>query len=337
MDNIKVSKHKILNYIQSLLLLVTLSGILSSVAYLVGGSLFAWITLAAAGGLYLITPAASPWIAMKYYRGREIGWQDAPVLKQIVQTLSEKAGLSRPPALFYLPSRQMAAFAVGSKGNAAIAVSAGILNALSRKETSGVLGHEISHIRNNDMQVMSLARVVGSVTRFMSMAGQALLILQIPLILMTEYRISFMALALLIFAPVISGLIELALSRVREFSADLGSAELLGDPEPLASALSKIEYSHRSVFERIFRPVRNRKSLSFLMTHPPTRERIKRLMAMKKSSDQKLSFPERSERYFETERSRLPEQIIYRYPQRIVRREPARGYYRRNNIQLKII
>jgi heat shock protein HtpX len=281
MNNKVISKHKLSNLLQSLLLIVTLSGILSSVAYLLGGKTMAWFALFASVILYLLNKGASPWVAMKYFRGREIGPSEAPELNHIVKVLSDRAGLERVPKLFYLSGNKIAAFAVGSKDNAAIAVSRGLLNSLTTKETAGVLGHEISHIRNNDMQVMSFAQVVGNITRTLSLIGQALLVFQIPLIIMSEYRINFFALALLIFAPFISGVIQLALSRVREFSADLGSAELLGDPEPLVSALSKIENSNISIFERFFSTVQAKSGSTFLMTHPPIQERVKRLMGMK--------------------------------------------------------
>jgi len=143
-----------------------------------------------------------------------------------------------------------------------------------------VLAHEVSHIRNNDMLVMSIADLISRLTSLLSLFGQFLLLLNLPLILLTNVSINWFAIFLLVFAPNLSSLAQLGLSRVREYNADLGAARLTADPRGLASALVKIGQYSGSFFEKIMMPSRRIPVPSLLRTHPLTEDRVQRLMAL---------------------------------------------------------
>ena len=157
----------------------------------------------------------------------------------------------------------------------------GLLRELDPRELVGVLAHEVSHIRNNDLRVMGLADLFSRATGLLSFLGQLLLLLNLPLILIAEVAINWWAIALLVFAPSLSALAQLALSRTREFDADLNAARLTGDPDGLASALRKLEYIQGGWLERIFLPGRRAPQPSVLRTHPATDERVARLAQLK--------------------------------------------------------
>jgi heat shock protein HtpX len=169
------------------------------------------------------------------------------------------------------------AFAVGSPEHSAIGITAGLLRGLDRRELAGVLAHEISHIRRRDTWVMSLADLITRATHGLSVIGQVLLLLNFPLLLMGALTVPWTAVLLLILAPTLSGLLQLALSRAREYDADLGAVELTGDPRGLASALGRLERLNAGWIERIFLPGRRVPDPSLLRTHPSTAERIRRL------------------------------------------------------------
>ncbi len=172
----------------------------------------------------------------------------------------------------------MNAFSVGNSDKSIIALSEGMLSVLSFKEIAGVLGHEISHIKNNDTNVLTFADISYRLTNVLSLLGQLLLLISLPLIIFTGLRIDFVPIVSLIAAPILSLLLQLALSRVREFNADIGSAMLLGEPEPLVSALLKMESYGTSFWESILYPKKRIEGSFLLKTHPSTNERVKRLL-----------------------------------------------------------
>ena len=170
------------------------------------------------------------------------------------------------------------AFATGTRKNALIGITDGILRALNRSEIAALLAHEISHIKNNDVRVMRIADMISRVTHFLSAIGQLLLLINLPLVFSGQGNISWLAIAILIFAPNIAALMQLGLSRAREYDADLGAAELTQNPRALASALQKIERLHAGFVQRIILPGRKIPEPSLLRTHPHTSDRIERLM-----------------------------------------------------------
>ena len=184
----------------------------------------------------------------------------------------------------------MNAFVVGSEDNAAICLTEGILQHLHLRELTGILGHEIAHIKNNDLQVMRLAEIVGKITHSLSAIGHILLLLSLPAFLAGALHYSSVLLLILILAPILSLLLQLALSRIREFAADLGSAQLTGDAYGLISALRKIDGYHRGFWRSILLPTWNHQP-SLLRTHPPTHERIERLIALGSKAKQPYTLP----------------------------------------------
>lgn len=275
------TRHAWRNRLQSLLLLAAMAGFVALLGLLLWGPDGMLMLLMVGVIGLLFGPAFSPWVVMRMYGARRLAPAQAPALAGLVRQLAERAGLEHQPELYYVPSRLLNAFAVGSQRQAAIAVTDGLLSHLNRRELAGVLAHEISHIRSNDLRVMGLADLFSRTTSLLSLMGQFLLLLNLPLLLFSLATINWFAILLLIFAPSLSALTQLALSRTREFDADLNAVRLTGDPEGLARALAKIEQVQGGWLERIFLPGRRVPEPSLLRTHPPTEVRIRRLQALR--------------------------------------------------------
>jgi heat shock protein HtpX len=269
-------KNKFYNTIQSLILVFSLAAILGIVGWLLGGMLFALSAIAAMLLLYMFAPKMSPFVIFRMLRGRPLSYREAPHLYAIMESLAQRAALPSVPILYYFPADVMNAFTVGSPGDAAIAVSGGLLRRLNRSEIKAVLAHEISHIRSNDMRITGFADLANRLTHGLSFFGQLLLIVNLPLIMAGNFNFNWTAILLLIFAPTISALLQLALSRTREYNADIGAVELMGDPEALATALAKIENHGEALLKYLPWIVKPHSQL--LRTHPPTNERIRRLL-----------------------------------------------------------
>lgn len=278
MDRSRLAAHKLGNALQSLLLVGTLALLLGLLAWILGGPSFVLLALAAVGVLYLANPVASPRLVLSLYRGRLLATWEAPDLYALMAELARRAGLPRVPRLFYVPSRAMNAFATGSRGDSAVAVSDGLLRGLDARELAGVLAHEVSHIANGDVQTMAFADLVSRIATLLSLAGQVLLFVGLPVMLAGGVAVPWIGILVLLLAPTLSALVQLALSRNREYDADLGAAELTGDPLGLASALARLERVQGRLWERILLPDRRVPDPSLLRTHPDTGERIARLM-----------------------------------------------------------
>lgn len=172
------------------------------------------------------------------------------------------------------------AFAVGNQVEAAVAVTDGLLRILPPRELAGVLGHELAHIRHNDLRVMVTADAVARVTSTFARIGFLVLIFGFPAFLMGGFRAPWLvAGAVLFLAPMVAVFLQLALSRSREFNADLGAVELTRDPRGLALALERIERVARGGWLRrwLGNPA-DRGQPAWLRTHPPTEERVARLL-----------------------------------------------------------
>ena len=274
-------RHALVNRLQSLLLLMVMAGFLSLLGWLLwGGEGIFWLLLL---GLVLLSfnPVASPWLIMRMYRATPLAQVQAPTLHSGLQELARRAGFVRTPKLFYVPSSTATAFTVGGRNDAAIAVTDGLLRILEMREIVGVLAHEVSHVRSNDMWVMGMADLFSRMTSLLSLLGKFFLLLSLPLVLVSDASINWLAILLLILAPNLSALAQLGLSRTREYHADLSAAGLTGDPEGLASALTRIEQRSGSFLERLFLPGRRIPEPSLLRTHPPTEERVRRLLALR--------------------------------------------------------
>lgn len=280
MDIQLAQRHRALNRLQSAFLLLAMGALLALVGWLFAGPLGLVWSLVLAAGLAVLSPSFSPRFILRMYRARALSPDQVPGLYRLVGELSRRAGLGRAPRLFYVSSPVLNAFALGHSGQSWLVVSEGILRKLTPRELTGVLAHEISHIRHNDTTVMGLADLFSRLTGVLSTAGQFLLLFNLPLVIFSDYHINWWAILVLITAPIVSSLIQLALSRAREYQADISAAELTGDPDGLASALSKIELYQNSVLEQIVMPGRGVPEPSILRTHPHTRDRLERLRSL---------------------------------------------------------
>jgi len=276
-------RHRLINAVQSLLLLAMMAAILAALGSIVAGGGGALLALGLGALLVAVNPGLSPRLILRLYGARALRPEEAPDLHSILELLAARAELPAVPALHYVPSSIINAFAVGSRRRSAIAVTDGLLRALSAREVAGVLAHEVSHVRHNDMWVMGLADLFSRLTQIFSSLGQMLLLLNLPLLLLGAATVSWTAVLILILAPTASAVIQLALSRTREYDADLGAAELTGDPRALASALARMERYQGRLFEQILFPGRRVPDPSLLRTHPPTEERIRRLLELEQA------------------------------------------------------
>ena len=179
----------------------------------------------------------------------------------------------------------MNAFSVGRPGEAAITLSDGLLRHLDRRELIGVMAHEMAHIANNDLRLHALADMLTRVSSLLSFLGQVLILLYLPLMILMDTWVPVLPILVLLLAPSALSLLQLALSRTREFNADLGAARLTGDPQGLASALGKLESSQGSLWETLFLPGRRVPAPSILRTHPHTGERVRRLREIAGTQD----------------------------------------------------
>ena len=273
------ARHRWLNRLQTALLVLTLLGIAAVAGSLLLGDGGLWLALAAAGFTLLLEPAAASGLTLRLYGARPLHPDEAPDLWAVLRELAARAGLPAVPVPHYVPSGVVNAFATGSKHHAAIALTDGLLRSLTPRELTGVLGHEIAHIANEDLRVMGLADSISRLTHLLALLGQLAIVLSLPALLLGVMEVNWPALLLLAVAPQLALLAQLGLSRVREFDADRLAAELTGDPHGLASALAKIERVSRS-WRVWLLPGWGNPEPSWLRTHPATAERIERLLEL---------------------------------------------------------
>ena len=273
------ARHRWLNRLQTALLVLTLPGIAAVAGSLLLGDGGLWLALAAAGFTLLLEPAAASGLTLRLYGARPLYPDEAPDLWAVLRELAARAGLPAVPVPHYVPSGVVNAFATGSKHHAAIALTDGLLRSLTPRELTGVLGHEIAHIANEDLRVMGLTDSISRLTHLLALLGQLAIVLSLPALLLGVAEVNWPALLLLAVAPQLALLAQLGLSRVREFDADRLAAELTGDPHGLASALAKIERVSRS-WRAWLLPGWGNPEPSWLRTHPATAERIERLLEL---------------------------------------------------------
>lgn len=278
----RIRAHRSTNRLHTVLIVLGMFGLVALLGWLVGGGAgLMWGGLFGAVLLW-VGRGISPQVVLRLYGGIPLALAQAPRLYGLVEELARRADLPRIPRLYYVPSQLMNAFTVGEPENAVIGVTDGILRGLSLRELAGVLAHEVSHIRNRDLRVMALADVMSRITGLFALFGQVFLVLNLPLLLMGQETISWLAILLLLLAPSLSGLLQLGLSRTREFDADLDAAILTGDPEGLAGALRRMEVYQGNFFEHILMPGRRVPDPSLFRSHPKTEERIDRLLGLRK-------------------------------------------------------
>ncbi|MBE7444205.1 MAG: zinc metalloprotease HtpX [Planctomycetia bacterium] len=280
-----------MNYFKTMVLLVALTLLLIWVGSMVGGHQGAVFAFAIAMGMNFFSYWFSDKIVLKMYGAQEVSGQESPDYYEIVKELTIHAAMPMPK-IYIIPTNAMNAFATGRNPNhAAVAVTEGMLNSLKREELKGVLGHELSHIRNRDILISTIvATVAGAIMLLANMARWAALF--------GGYGgrdgegnrgngVSMLFLAIL--APIAALVIQMAISRSREYAADKGGASLTGNPLGLASALEKlqqasiarpIDANSATAHMFIVNPLSGRSFVTLFSTHPPIEERIKRLRAM---------------------------------------------------------
>jgi heat shock protein HtpX len=277
------------NYLKTTLLLAGLSGLLLFIGSLLQASLGGnWITimLVVVVAMNGIAYFYSDKIAIRAARAVPVTEAQFPELYQIVKGLADRAGIPMP-RLYVSPSPQPNAFATGrNPQHAAVAVTQGILPILDRRELEGVLAHELSHVQNRDILISSVAATIGAIitwvahiAAFASMTDD------------DEGGNPLGGILMLILAPLAAGLIQMAISRSREFGADSSGARLIHDPRALASALRKIEAYSRGTPPATTNPSTAHLFISnpfkggvgvgrLFSTHPSTTERVERLERM---------------------------------------------------------
>ncbi|MFP4392770.1 MAG: zinc metalloprotease HtpX [Desulfohalobiaceae bacterium] len=269
--------RKLKNILHSMCIVLALLLLMAALGWMVAGSMGLQWTLFLSVLLLLMSQRISPQLVLRMYQAKAL---QSAYLRQALQELAKRGELEFVPGLFYVPSQVINAFSVGWGQNSAIAVTDGMLRGLSRRELIAVLAHELSHIRNKDLWVLNLADVFSRVTSSFSFAGLLLLFINLPLLAMEEHSIPWLLILILVFAPSISALLQLALSRSREFDADMDAAVLSGDPQGLAQALIKMEKVQQGIWTRIFFPGYRQRQPSMLRTHPQTQQRVDELMAL---------------------------------------------------------
>lgn len=281
----RIQQQKWKNTLRTAALFAGMLGLVLALGYLLMGTEgLIWAGFLGIIMLFMSTQIPTKYI-MRMYRGRKLSEQEAPQLARIMRILADRAGLQSVPQLYYIPHRMLNAFATGDKKDPAIGVTHGLISQLSIRELTGVLAHEVSHISNNDFRLKGLVNIMGRITRIFSLFGQFFLIINLPLYLMGEQTIPWLAVILLIAAPYLSGLMITALSRTREREADIEAARITGDPNGLADALQKLNFlNNGGMLERMV-PDK-------LSSHPKTKERVQRLRELAPKFSPKIDFPE---------------------------------------------
>ena len=274
--------HRLRNILHSVLLLGGIWAVVTTSAVLILGWKGIIWTVAMVAILFIFAPRIPPATVMRMYRAQRVDYSASQQLGHIMRELSSRAELPAIPDLYVIPSRTLNAFATGTPKRAAIAITEGMLRRLGLREIIGVLAHEISHIRNNDLWIMSIADIMSRLTQLLSYTALFMAILNLFALATGEVYISWIAILLLYLAPAISSLLQLALSRAREYDADLEAALLTGDPTGLASALNRLERHAGHMWEDFMYPVPGRRipHPSVLRSHPETKDRIERLLSL---------------------------------------------------------
>lgn len=273
------------NWIKTSMLMAGIVALFGTVGALIGGRDGMLLALVFGGATNLWAYWFSDKMVLRMYKAREVDETSSPYLYNMVRELAGRAGLPMP-RVYLIDEAQPNAFATGrNPDNAAVAATTGIVQLLSERELRGVMAHELSHVKNRDILISTMsATVAGAVTVLaqfgMFFGGRG-----------EDRPHPVLAILVMLLAPIAAMIIQMAISRTREFGADRGGAEISGDPLALAAALAKIESYARgtplATAERhpetaqmmIMNPLAGGMRGLF-STHPDTRERIARLQAM---------------------------------------------------------
>jgi heat shock protein HtpX len=272
--------------LRTTILLATLSGLFVVIGFAIGGSSMALVFLGMAALMNMGSYFFSDKIALKMSGAKPIEESEAPRLYQVMRELTTRADLPMP-RLYMIPQDQPNAFATGrDPKHAAVAVTRGITKLLSEDELRGVLAHELAHVKHRDILIQSVAATIGAAITYL---GYMLLWFggddESPLSLVAS-------LALVLLAPIAATIIQLSISRQREYAADAGGAQICGNPESLASALLRLEQGAAAMPMQvnqaaeplyIVKPFSGGGFSRLFSTHPPIEERVKRLRQMRPS------------------------------------------------------
>lgn len=275
--------------IRTFVLMAAMTAIVMGMGYLIGGATGAVIALMVAGAGNLYAWWNSDKMVLRQQNAHLVTRQQAPDLVDMVAGLAQRAGLPMP-AVYVLETDQPNAFATGrNPQNAAVAVTQGIMATLNRDELAGVIAHELAHIKNRDTLTMTVTAtmagaiaMLGNMLMFSSMFGGR----------DSNRGGGFAAILAMIFAPIAAGMVQMAVSRTREYEADREGAQICGRPMALASALAKIsraagqvvnapaEQNPASASMFIINPLHALRMDRLFATHPATEDRIARLQQM---------------------------------------------------------
>ena len=281
-----------MNTLKTTLLMALLSGILVAVGGAIGGSHGAAIMLLISLGMNFFSYWYSDSIVLRAYSAQEVTAEQAPELYRLVANLAANAGLPMPKVCI-IDSDVPNAFATGrNPSHAAVAVTTGIMRVLQYDELGGVLAHELSHIKHRDMLISTIAASIAGVISMIANIAQWAAIFGMGRSDDDDNGGLVGSLFTIIVAPIAAMLIQMAISRSREYEADKSGGQICGNPLALASALEKIEYyaQHARPMEQatpatshlfIVNPLKNsgRALMSLFSTHPATADRIARLRA----------------------------------------------------------
>lgn len=276
-----------MNAVKTVFLMTLMMALFLFIGYYLGGNTGMTIALL----FSLLMNFGSFWfsdkIVLAMYRAKEVNRESAPKFYDMVERLAQQANLPMPK-VYLINDPTPNAFATGrSPQKAAVAATTGILQGLSNDELVGVMAHELAHVKNRDTLISTIAAtLVGSISYIAQMAGWAMMFGRSD----DREGGGFGGLVLLILSPIMAMLLQMAISRSREFSADRGGAEITGNPLGLASALTKISRGNQmkpvnhsdpaTAHMFIINPLAGGGISKLFSTHPPTEERIKRLQAM---------------------------------------------------------
>ncbi len=288
----KVAENRRRNFVHATVLISAIVLLLGAVGFMIAG-VAGLIWIATFGFLaMMLGPRLSQQVMLQMYSATELKPQQVPMLFELVDELCERGGIKRRPRLFYIPSRLMLAFTVGGRDDIIIAVSDGLLRQLTGREIAGVLAHELAHVAHGDLKLMALADFMTKITRFLALVALLLLLVNLPYLQEEGVAIPWPPIALLAAAPALSLLLQLGLSRAREYDADAGAAMLTGDPGGIASALVKMDAQQRRYWENIFGRQGSIDQPSLLRSHPKTDERVRMLEEMVIEEDDGMDLPD---------------------------------------------
>ncbi|MFP3979990.1 MAG: zinc metalloprotease HtpX [Desulfobacterales bacterium] len=291
------------NQIRTTILLAVLTVIIMAIGRVLGGTGGMVIALLFAGAMNFFSYWYSDKIVLKMYKAREVGRNEAPEFYNVVAELTGRAGLPMP-RLCVIPQQAPNAFATGrNPDHAVVAVTEGLLRYMNHQELSGVIAHELGHVKNRDILIGSIAATLaGAIMLIANFARWAAIFGGFSGDDGDEGGGFLGLLAMSIIAPIAAVLVQAAISRSREYLADSTSANITGNPEGLASALEKLDaYTKQIPMQAdastahmfIANPVSGRSMMQLFSTHPPIADRVSRLRGATRTTDTGRREPEK--------------------------------------------